>query len=390
MEQITSKVLDSINRRLEEGLADNDTLLGGNLGLALYYYQSYRTTEDICYRNKGHALLEQVFSNLNSGEPRLTGSAFSSGGAGLVYLVNFLVQEHLLEFDTATGFEELDSYLFNSALAGIEEDYIDCLHGAFGIIHAFAGRTAGSTANGYMDILIEKVCEKAVKTPHGRWFRSYTMQTDEKKDINFSLSHGLSGMLLILLEAYPASLHKDLIVQTVKEGTRFIRKHTLPIDFSCEEYSFFPFWIDPNASEIINKPRLAWCYGDLNETLLFYRAGKLLEDDELIRIANIVGLSSLTRKDEAATSVRDPYFCHGSSGLAQFYKILFNESGNSKYLEGYQFWIEKTLLLLDDDKQAGISAVKKFELLDGMVGVALVLLSYTSAKPLNWSKALFL
>jgi lantibiotic biosynthesis protein len=390
MEQITGKELERINTLLETGQAENDSLLGGNLGLALYYYQSYKTTEDIVYRDKGLALLEEVFANLNSGEPRLVGPAFSNGGAGLVYLVDFLVQEHLLEFDIATGFEDLDRYLFNSALASIDDDHIDCLHGAFGIIHVFSARPANSAANRYMDVLIEKICSKPVQTPHGLWFRSYVMQTDEKKEINFSLSHGLSGMLLILLEAYPVSAHKDLIRQTVKEGTRFILKHTMCIDFSSEEYSFFPFWIDAGAAEIENKARLGWCYGDLNETLLFYRAGKLLADDELIRIANLAGLSSLMRKDEASTRVADPYFCHGSAGLAQFYKVLYNESGNAAYLNGYAFWIEQTLLFLRNDNQPILANGKKFQLLDGLVGTALVLLDYTSEKPLNWSRMLFL
>jgi lantibiotic biosynthesis protein len=128
----------------------------------------------------------------------------------------------------------------------------------------------------------------------------------------------------------------------------------------------------------------------LNETLLFYRAGKLLDDEELIRLANLTGLSSLMRKDEPSTQIRDSHFCHGSSGLAQFYKVLYQESGNEKYLEGYEYWIEQTILLLEKDMKKDIYIGKEYNFLDGLVGVAFVLLSYISFKPLNWSKALFL
>lgn len=390
MEQITTKELDKIHRILAGGKGENDTLLGGNLGVAFYYFQLYKVTEDAEYLDKGNSLLEEIFSNLNNGMPGLIGPAFSSGGAGLLYVLNLLTRERWIDLDMKNGFEELDKYLFNSAVAYIEDDYIDCLHGAFGIIHSFSDRPAGSMAIEYMDILIEKICRKAVKDPHGCWFRNYVMQTDEKKEINFSLSHGLCGMLLILIECYPASVHKSLIVQTVKDGTRFILKHKMYIDFSNEEYSFFPFWIDPAANEIINKARLGWCYGDLNETLLFYRAGKLLGDEELVRVANLAGLSSLMRKDERSTKVTDAHFCHGSAGLAQFYKILYQESGNEKYLEGYEYWIEQTILLLEKDMENGMYKGKEYDLVDGLLGIAFVLLNYISDKPLNWSRALFL
>lgn len=390
MKQIATKELRHIHQLIQSGHASNDGLLNGNLGLSYYYYNLYKATEKDEYRGMGESLLAAVFEKLNNGDPQIIGSSFGNGGAGLGFIVNELAGNRLLDTDMEKEFAKLDTFLFSAALTQIENDYIDCLHGAFGIIHYFAEREVTSKANEYLNELVEKICNRAVKQPQGYWFRNYVMQLEEKEEINFSLSHGLSGMLLILLKAYPKSSHKEVIEKTVRQGIRFMLKHKLYIDFSDDEYSFFPFLVKVNATEIENKPRMAWCYGDLGQVLLFYRTANLFGDKEILQQADLIGLHSLMRKDEAATRVSDSHFCHGSSGLAQFYKTLYKESGNTKYLEGYEHWIEQTILYLQKDLETGLYKGKEYDFLDGLVGVAFTLLSYISTKELNWSRVLFL
>jgi lantibiotic modifying enzyme len=390
MENIVKNELAGIHRCISKGIASNDTFLSGNLGLTYYYYTLYTVSEKDEHLTTGRTLLERVFYNLNTGDPGITGPSFSKGAAGLAYITNALVQDNLLDMDMEKEFADMDKFLFDEANAQIENDYIDCLHGAFSIIHYFAEREINTAANKYLNLLVEKVCSRAVKAPDGYWFRNYILQVTDLEEINFSLSHGLSGMLLILIKAYEKSARKDLIREMVIQGIRFISRHQLVIDSANEEYSFYPFSVKINATEIENRPRMAWCYGDLNQVLLFYRAGKLFGDQELVRLAELVGMHSLTRKNVNSTRVTDSHFCHGSSGLAQFYKVLYAESGNKKYLEGYEFWIEQTVLLLQKDMQKGLYKGKEHEFLEGLVGVAFTLLSYTSDKKLNWSKGLLL
>ncbi len=347
MRQIALNQLASIHEHISGSQPKNDSFIGGALGLAFYYYHSYKVFEQNTLGDRAQELIEEIFANIDSGSARLAGPAFSNGGAGLAYTVHFLSREGFLDFDVDHEFVELHKYLFQSAFSQIEGDFLDYLHGAMGTVFYFSERVRvmqgaramhampgdegpslvdeGSPSGEdriryWLDILIEKICDKAIQHESGCWFRNFMLQIQEKDEINFSLSHGLSGILLILINAYPQSLHKLRIERVVREGIRFIRKHKIDIDFTEKSYAFFPFLMRKDATELVAPNRLAWCYGDLNEVLLFYRAGKLFGDEELIRLAELIGMQTLLRKNEEMTMVTDSHFCHGSSGLAQFYK----------------------------------------------------------------------
>lgn len=391
MQQIAQKQLDRLHKLLDVSGSTDDTFFKGKLGLIFYYYHLYKVTEAPALKHRTEAMLEQVFSNINSAMPSLVGPALSTGGAGFGYTVNFMYREGFLEFEVDNEFEELDRYLFNAASNLIAVDNIDYLHGALGVIHYFTERQpAAVQANSYLDALIEQVCERVVEEDGGCWFRNDLLKMDGKQMINFSLSHGLSGVLLVLLNAYERSAHKQLIEKIVMGGIRFILKHKVDVDFSRNEYSFFPFIIARNASEISTANRMGWSYGDLNEVLLFYRAAQLFNDGSLKLQADLIGMQSMMRRDAQATLVTGAGVYSGAAGLAQFCRTLYQETGLEVYQDGYQYWIERTILLLDEDLEKGVYAGKEHELLDGVLGIAFVLLSYTSNTDLYWSRALLL
>jgi lantibiotic modifying enzyme len=382
---------------IQNGLADmqplfttnnttDDSLFGGNLGLVLLYYEWHRLSGKKEYYEAAGKLLTAIIDRLNNDGPGLAGPSLSRGGAGLAFVIMLLDNSGLITGKEEDTLAVLDKYLFEAASYQLDHDFTDCLHGAFGIMHYFTRHRPGSTGNKYLNRLVRKACGIAVKEPSGYWFRNYMVREKKMDDINFSLSHGLSGMLLVMLAAYEHTKYKSV----VKKGIQFIRKHQLYVDTLNGEYSFYPFSVKENGTEIENRPRMAWCYGDLNQVLLFYRAGKLFGDAQLLKLADIIGLYSLMRKDEASTMITDSHFCHGAAGLAQFYRCLYNESQNEKYREGYQYWIGKTIEFLHKDIAKGNFQSKEHSLLEGPVGVSLVLLTYLSAKEPEWSRVLFL
>lgn len=391
MQQIAQKQLDRLNRLLDVSASADDTFIKGRLGMIFYYYHLYKVTEIPALKDRTQAMLEQVFDNINAARPSLVGAALGTGGAGFGYIVNFLCREGFLELEVDNEFEELDKYLFNAASGLIEADNIDLLHGALGVIHYFAEREHPAPGgNYYLDALIEKICSHAVEEDGGYWFRNHLLKIDGKQMINFSLSHGLSGVLLVLLNAYERSSHKELIEKVVRGGIRFMLKHKIDVDFSRNEYSFFPIIIARNANEIFAANRMGWESGDLNQVLLFYRAARVFNDEALKRQADLIGMQSMMRRDEQSTHVSTAGFCNGAAGLAQYCKALYRETGLEVYQDGYLYWIEKTILLLEEDLEKGRYTGKEQELLDGSLGIAFVLLSYVSNTDLRWSSALLL
>lgn len=391
MQQIAQKYLNELNSLLADHAGNNDTFLSGRLGLSFYYYHLYKATETPSFKHKAESLVEQVLANINSAKPSLVGPTLGSGGAGLGYTLNFMQQEGFLELEVNDELDEMDAYLFSTAGSLIEEDNIDYLHGALGVVHYFAEKAARwPPAMRYLDDLVERICSRAVQEETGCWFRNNLLKVNGRQIINFSLSHGLCGILLVLLRAGKISAHQDLIRKTVKEGIRFILKHKIDVDFSRNEYSFFPFMVGQHVSEISAPNRMAWCYGDLNEVLLLYRAGAFLQDSSLEKLADLIGMQSMMRRDEPSTLVTGAGFCHGAAGLAQFCKVLHSETGQAVYHDGYEFWMERTILLLEEELKKGSYAGKEHDCLEGPLGIAFTLLSYISDTELKWSRSLLL
>jgi lantibiotic modifying enzyme len=391
MQQMANAQLCGINTLLDDQYSANDTLLTGNLGLALYYYNLYKSTRKPCDKRRTEQLLDDVFTHINQDTPTLTGASLSTGAAGLGYLLNEINREKVMDLDMGTEITALDEFLCQSAEQLIREDNFDYLHGASGIVNYFVERSQTNTGRTkYLDVLVEKICACAEEEECGYWFSGCVGGTNGQKVVNFSLSHGLCGILLTLINAYPHSVHKKKLEKTVVNVIGFILKHKMDVEFSRNQYSFFPFFAMQGATEISAPNRLGWCYGDLNEVLLFYRAGKWLGDKNLINLADLIGMQSVMRKSEEATLVHDASFCHGAAGLAQFYRTLYRERPLDVYQAGYAYWLDKTVRLLDEDQERKAYAGKEHEVMEGLVGIALTLLSYVSDQDLKWSKLFLL
>ncbi|MFB6454989.1 lanthionine synthetase LanC family protein [Chitinophaga sp. Hz27] len=392
MKRKAQEQLEEIHKRIIAVESINDSFLKGKLSLIFYLYHQFQLTHTTNTKTHALQLLKEVVEGLEGAHPRLYGASFAHGGAGMAYTLNYLQERKFISFQVKRELAILDKYLLDMAVTQIEEGGIDFLQGGLGILHYFSQRTPEDTVTNYQDILVEKLYQQAEKQHEGWWWtNSYSyIKTNERQYIDFGLSHGQSGILLVLLNLLGRSSKNCMIEEMVTQGIRFIKKHKIDIDAINEDYSFFPLIIKRNTNEFSAPNRLAWCYGDLNQVLVFSRAGKLLHDKPLTELAYLIGLHTLMRKDINSTLIKDAGFCHGSAGVAQSYKNLFEATGNLHFQEGYHYWIGQTIEMLDRDLGAGHYEGKEHDLLEGLVGVAFTLMSFVSAQRLDWSAALLL
>lgn len=367
-------------------------LFNGSLGLLMHYYQAGKALQNEALVEAGEAMLGKVFEDMNETEGGLIGAALSSGGAGLAFTANYLQQHGWIDFDTDEELLDLDTYLAESALQQMDEDNPDPLHGALGILYYFTTRRQTPAINAWLNAIAAKVVAKAIVTEAGCWYKNvFWKEPNDPAEINLSLSHGLAGILIVLLKAYPHVTDTGPVEKVIREGLRFIQGHECQFDLEKKYYSFFPgnYLVKDGKPEHPTE-RLAWCYGDLNQVLLFYRAGNVLKDPAYTALANRVGVATLARDTLKLTFNEDVQFCHGSAGLAQFYKALYKESNNSLYWNRYEHWIKTTLEMIDD-----CIAENKFEkspcgLLEGWAGVGMVLSEYVSDEPMDWAQVFML
>jgi lantibiotic modifying enzyme len=381
-----------LHKIIEQHQPQNDTLVGGRLGLALYYQSLYEAFDKPAHAEKATVLLEEVFSNLTRNSMQLFGNAFGNGGAGLGYIVTRFFSAGLIETNLQDDLEALDDYVYKTSLEQIiQQDKIDFLHGATGTIHYFTKRMPGKKAEEYLVKLITALCNKAVTEEKGIWFKNWVRERKENSEINLSLSHGLSGFLLILINAYHAGIKLDCIKETVEQGINFILSYQQDIDIPKKKWSFFPSTVSAfNLSDFFLSQRLAWCYGDFGPVLLLYKAASIIDNSDWIDKANLFGTFTIMRKDAEATVTTETLFCHGTAGMAQVYDTFYKLSGIERYKAAQEYWIGQTIEMIPGELEKAVYHGKECDLLEGLVGVNLALLSYISEKPLTWSQALLL
>ena len=299
------------------------------------------------------------------------------------------IKYRFLEISLDEDLVSLDEFLFDSALQFIEEQNLDFWHGAFGIVFYFLERLDNISIKQNTEFLIEKIIKNAITSDKGLYFPN-VIDAEDRDLINLSLSHGQTAFLIILIQAYEKGLCRDIIPEIVRQGSDFVISQFKESDFGREKYSFFPIKINAQTNEKTFKNRLGLCYGDLNIALLLYRASDFLGDSSLHKTADLVGLSTLLRKDTKMTLIKDAHLCHGASGVAQFYRTLYKITEIEAYQKGYEYWIDHTLTFLDQHLEDNALGNEKASLLNGLTGIGLVLLSYVSKEKLDWEKIFLL
>ncbi len=389
-QEVAKQKIKKINEILIQSETYGNGLLGGSVGLLYYFYNASKVLNDNILLNSAETLLHNVFEDINNGGGHLQGPLFSNGATGFAYTVNYLQSKGFIDFDVNDNFSELDEYLFVVSIVLFEKDIVDYLHGAMGIFHYFSDREQTPIVNKYLNKLSAIFCNKAIVNKEGLWFANLGLERLTKNTVDFGLAHGLSGYLLLLLKAWKTIDNKPEVENTIRQGIEYILKHELPISFDESEYSFFPFNFESDATELSRVNRLAWCYGDLSVLLLLYRAGNTFGESRYTQHADRIGQEVVKRKSVEATYSFDTHFCHGSSGLAQFYKAIYNCTYNHIYYKAYEYWIAETISLVDKEILEKKYHKNTTSLLEGWAGVGMVLTEYVSKEKMNWAEMLLL
>lgn len=218
-------------------------------------------------------------------------------------------------------------------------------------------------------------------------------------NFNIGLAHGISGPLALL------SLSKinGVEVDGQKEAIQVIVDWLLKWK-QQDDQGFF--WFDRVSWEeevdkqsIPHRRREAWCYGTPGVARAIYLAGKALGNVTLKKIA-LESYRAVFRRSEATWNIDAPTFCHGTAGMLEMARQMDldeKESGLKRHLD-YLFYRQ----LRDFNPEfpfgyrdleplpIGYRGLDKVGLLEGAVGIALTLLSYSRRERSGWSRAFLL
>ncbi|TGE21088.1 lanthionine synthetase LanC family protein [Hymenobacter metallicola] len=367
----------------------NSSTVAELLGYTIYYYALYRAFHQEQDALRAQELLGQLLLLL----PQQLSSTWTLGlldeVVTLAWLHAELVEQAIIGPDKAASLAELDRQLLTEASVLLGQRQAGSRPGFLRIVRYFQLRLPGQLAPAYWGQVLE-LLEKALadQTP-SFWFsfaHGEDVVTNEEGLIRLGLADGLAGELLLLIRLTEAGGQLPQIQQRVQQGIVYLLAAKREVDFSEKKYAIFPSLLAHSQQEAIFSNELSWSNGDMGQALLLYRGHQLLQDAELVRLAELVGLNTLLRTDVRSTGITNSSFSSGAAGVAQLYRALYQLSGHEAYRKGYTFWLTQTRSWLTHDLTNDFYHQHEGNLLHGLVGVGLVLLSAISEQDLRWDR----
>lgn len=379
-EEITQLLID-IDSNIHLDQCTNDSLTAGSLGIVTYYHYRHIVYKNEKDKQKFISLLEQIFYRINRGKSSLLNGSLARGLCGFTSVLSYIYEN--CENDSIISKQEityLDNFLFIKAKEMILNGENDFLYGSIGIINYFLSRNKEPYLDNYLNELIDLQLKSITKTNNGSFIQNSVFEKNDLDKIDFGLSHGQTSFLLTLIKNINAGIKIEECKKILKTGLDFLLFHKAKNKRNIVNYSYFPIYVTKNQSNSTFSSRFGWCYGDLNEVYVLYKAAMVLENPTYNEIADCVGLNSINRISFTETLCNSSQFCHGSAGLAEFYKSLYQIRPIESYYKSYHYWINQTVYLLNKERQINHSSSTNIQLLEGQIGAAITLLSYISNK----------
>jgi len=374
-------------------LKDNIGLMGGKIGVALFYFYYAKFLAEDKYADYGVESISDVFDVINND---FTYHTHAAGLAGIGWTVEHLAQNDFIDTDTNEILADLDPYLHKTMIYDIGNQNYDFLHGAVGNGVYFLSRINNEKSKDYLKELIDQMDKISHKDEDGalKWLSTLNIE-DGSKGYNLSLSHGIASIIAFLGKVLETGIYNEKVSILLNGAVQYLLKYKLD---RKEFPSNFPSWI--REAEPLSGSRLAWCYGDLGISAALWQAAQSAGNKDWEKIAVDVWVDSTARKDIKENTVFDAGLCHGAAGIMHIYNRAYHYTGIDVFKELTLYWAEQTLKFAAyEDGYAGYKAwrTEKYGgwapeagFLEGIAGIGLALISLISDIQPKWDRALFI
>lgn len=314
---------------------------------------------------------------------------------------------HLLIEHTKTRLEQIRN---TPTLGAVMSDY-DVIEGLSGIgRYLLLYKNNPKVKNVLQDILQYTINITKDITVNGQlvpgWFiasENLFLETEQTANpignFNCGLSHGIPGPLSFL----SISLIEGIEIAGQKEAITKISEWLINNIIASESGSYFPgtiTWEEQITRTIMpSTSRDAWCYGTPGVSRSLYLAGKALNNNSFIKVAER-SLQSVFRRSTEQWGLHSPTFCHGFSGLLHITNLMYNSLDSKELYAHIQRLISDILSFYNKElpfgfqdfetSNRGLQSMNKAGFLDGTVSILLTLLAYYNNKTYTEWDILFL
>ncbi|SIT96139.1 Lanthionine synthetase C-like protein [Epilithonimonas bovis DSM 19482] len=342
------------------------------------YYKNFESNEKVL--KEIYSIRKNLLTAIeNNSIPNLTLSYGLSGVLfSLEYSYDLIGDNSEIELD-----KDFCDFLILECTNMLYENNFDLLTGGIGILNFLIDNHIEFLDSNAIDKVLSALVEKQT---NGIW-----LSKKDTKKINLGLSHGYISIVIVLLKIhnfFPEKKIEELLTNTLDM--------TLAFKNNKDANSCFPNFVNNDGLKTNKSSRLAWCYGDLGISLLFFLAGKNLSNDFYLEQGKEIIKKINERKDLKQNLIYDASFCHGASGVAHILNKLLYEYNIPELNPLYDYWIKMTIEMMETNKllsyepqDDNIEFVENYGLLNGYCGIGMVLIDYiTRNKNLSWSNPL--
>ena len=211
---------------------------------------------------------------------------------------------------------------------------------------------------------------------------------------NLGVAHGVPGVISFLAQAATQSFDSD--VRTRASTMLCGSMRWLLAQKRSGFQSVYSSWTIPGQD--CGNSRTAWCYGDLGIAAILRFVGERTGNPEWISEAR--ALMSRTVHRNLDIGIMDAGLCHGALGVAHIFNRSYHTYQEEIYRTAALMWVQKGLSFRKPGSGiAGyyawnISSLPREEanvsLLSGVVGIALVLLSFIAPVEPRWDRLMLM
>ncbi len=385
MKSRVDQIAECITQKIHsDKIHSSNGLYTGNSGILLFLFHYSSLKKEEIFESFVESYLDILLSRF---EKELRSHSFSGGLSGILYLFNFLRVNGFVDIDIEEDESNMDKFILKEIKKNIRQQEFDFMHEALGGgLYYLQRNTHPEIISELLDYLYESA-DKELSNNCFKW-QSLVDIKSQRKEYSVALSHGMSSIVVFLTRVLKSGRKDDRVFEMLNGAVNYILSQE--IDFN-EYGSHFPSHSKGASSETLTKSRLAWCYGDLGVASAIWQAGKATGNSSWQNKAFNIFIDSTQRTSTHENSVYDAGICHGSSGIALIFRRMYLETSDLRFLSAANYWIEHTLNLGGfSDGLAGYKTyaidrwLLDYDLLQGIAGIGMVMMSFLVNDSQNW------
>jgi lantibiotic modifying enzyme len=378
--------------------AERDPSLGrGQAGLALLYAWLARTRRMPQADALARRCLDQA---IEAATTQAMNVSLYGGFTGVAWAVELV--DHLLDPDAEDRSEAVDDALVRLlSRADRWSAPFDLVVGLTGLGVYALQRYPRPSAIECLSRVVERLGECAQHDEHGLYWRTPPTEILDEEDrkryasgrVDLGVAHGVAGPIALLGGICGAGLEQAAARPLLEGAVSWLLAHSV----STEAGQTFPVWVAPGFEP--SPARCAWCYGDPGIAAALLMAARGVGDAAWEQSAVALACRAAERPASDARVV-NACFCHGAAGLAHLYNRMYQATGEPTLGRAALYWLDRTLGFYRLARDCGGSWVQGnsdpgqrelwtwsgIELVDGAVGVALVLLAAATSVEPTWDR----